>query len=78
MINCQNRISPVSAVTMSQVLVLKKIIPRLFKARQTGRIFWIWRKLYLLSNWAGQEIKHQRFTKKFLMKETEGVIEKFH
>lgn len=50
----------------------------MFKARQTGRIFWIWRKLYLLSNWAGQEIKHQRFTKKFLMKETEGVIEKFH
>ena len=68
MIDYQNRISPVSAVTMSQVLALKKIIPRLFKARQTGRIFWIWRKLYLLSNWAGQEIKHQRFSKKFLMR----------
>ena len=60
------------------VLALKKKFQVLVKERQRGRIFWIWRKLYLLSNWAGQQIKHQRFTKKFLMRERERVIEKFH
>ena len=64
-------------------LALKKLILRLFSPQSSqgktdGRNCLDLEKLSLLSNWAGLEIKHQRFTKKFLMKETERVIEKFH